>query len=379
MYIPDSSIHEIVNAIEDIGIQENETVLIMLAEQQLPNISDLIHELNKREIDFFGAIFPGLIYNTEKYQTGAIIRSLPIIQKPILIQDISGCEKNIEILLEPFKYLGKKSATAFIILDCLSSNISRFLSSTFSLLADSVEYVGCGAGFLDMESRPCVFTPDGFFKDSAIISLLDIKCSLGVHHGWKKAIGPFVVTKSQDNLIKELNWKNAFEVYKEAIETDLGTKFDEKNFYEVSSHYPFGIYTEDDENLVRDILKRTSEGDLFCAGGVPENAVLNILKGEKLSLVNSAGQALEDCFTNNDIHAEYCLIIDCIGRALFLQDDFKEELLAISNGLKAHNSNLIPEGVLSLGEIASMGGNIVEFLNKTAVVGVFHESPGTIH
>lgn len=370
--------YEIINAIEGLNVQKNETVLIMLAEQQLPNISDLIFELNKKGIDFFGGIFPGLIYGTEKYYTGAIIRALPVIQRPVLMQGISGSEKDMQSLLESFKYLSGKNATAFIISDFHSSNIPAFLSSIFSMLADSVEYIGCGAGFLDMEYRPCILTPDGFFEDAAVISFLDMKCSLGVHHGWEKAIGPLVVTKSEGILIKELNWRNAFEVYKEIVEADLGKEFDESNFYEISSHYPLGIYTEGGENLMREVFKPTSTGDLLCAGVVPENAVVNILKGEKLSLVNAAREALEDCFINDIEHVEFCLLMDCIGRALFLQESFKEELMAIVNGLEARNIDLIPEGVLSMGEIASMGGDIVEFLNKTIVIGVFHGSSDTI-
>ena len=379
MYIPTSNVQEIINAIDGLNVKKNETVLIMLAEQQLPSISNLIFELNSREIDFVGGIFPGLIYGSEKHCTGAIVRALPVIQRPVLVQDVSECGKNFECLFDPFRSLSKKSATAFIILDGVSSNIASFLSPMFNLLADSVEYIGCGAGFVDMEPRPCIFTPDGFFKDAAVITFLDMQCILGVHHGWKKAIGPIVVTKSDGNLVKELNWKNAFEVYKEAIELDLGKSVKDFSFYDISSHYPFGIYKENDEDLLREVLKVTSKGELFCAGDVPENAVLNIMKGEKLSLVNSAGKALDDCFLKGDINVEYCLVIDCIGRALFLKEEFKEELMAIVNGLEARNIHTVPEGVLSLGEIASMGGDMVEFLSKTIVVGIFHELPGTVH
>lgn len=145
-----------------------------------------------------------------------------------------------------------------------------------------------------MESRPCIFIPEGVFEDAALVTFLDMKCSLGVHHGWEAAIGPLVVTKSEGNLIKELNWRNAFDVYKEAVEADIGKELDESNFYEISSHYPFGIYMEGGESLVREVLKKNSKGNLLCASDVPENAVINILKGEKYSLVKSAGEDLQE-------------------------------------------------------------------------------------
>ncbi|WP_292352872.1 hypothetical protein [Methanomethylovorans sp. PtaU1.Bin093] len=48
---------------------KNKTTLIFLSEQQLPYITHLTSELKKKEMDFFGAIFPGLIYCAEQYHT----------------------------------------------------------------------------------------------------------------------------------------------------------------------------------------------------------------------------------------------------------------------------------------------------------------------
>lgn len=373
MYIPTSNVHDIINAIEELNVPKNETVFIMLAEQELPDITHLLSELNKKKIDFIGALFPGLIYGPKKYKSGAIIYPLPVMQRPILIQDLSKSNLELEKMIQQFKPDKKKSATAFIVVDCQSSNISSFLSSFFNLFANSIEYMGCGAGFLDVSSRKCIFTPDGFFQDSAVISFIDMKCKLGVHHGWIRSIGAAVVTKSEGNIIKELNWRNALEVYTEIVTPDMGTKFDDTNFYEISRRYPFGIYTEGHEDLIREVLIATDEGYLVCAGDMPENAILNILKSDKRSQINSAEKVLDDCFKEDDLDVEHCLVLDCIGRALYLQEGFEEELIAISNGLKNRNVNIIPEGVMSLGEIASMGEDMIEFLNKTIVVGVFHE------
>ncbi len=141
----------------------------------------------------------------------------------------------------------------------------------------------------------------------------------------------------------------------------------------MSKHHPFGIYIEDHEELVREVISVTEKGELVCAANVPENAVLNIMKGEVPSLVHSAEQALEDCFTEDNKDIRYCFVIDCIGRSIFLNEDFKEELGAITNRLNIRNIDTVPEGVVSLGEIASMGEDMLELLNKTIVVGIFHE------
>ena len=135
MYIHTSNVHGIVNAIEELDIHKNEMVFIMLAEQELPDITHLISELNDRGIDFLGAIFPGLIHGSEKYHTGAIIQSLPAIQQPLLIQNISESSDELEKIVQPFRSLKEKSSTAFIIADSMSANISYFLSSFFNLFA----------------------------------------------------------------------------------------------------------------------------------------------------------------------------------------------------------------------------------------------------
>ena len=61
------------------------------------------------------------------------------------------------------------------------------------------------------------------------------------------------------------------------------------------------------------------------------------------------------------------LIIDCITRALFLEDRFEDELKIIET--KAGTGVLL-FGFLSLGEIASKGDKYIELYNKTVVIGM---------
>jgi hypothetical protein len=211
------------------------------------------------------------------------------------------------------------------------------------------------------------------FEDAAIISFIDMECNLGVHHGWKKTIGPLVVTKSYGKSIKELNWRNALEVYKETIEATTGKLFSEKEIIEIASHHPLGIYMEDQEYLVREVVAINEDGEVICAGEIPENAVLCTLNSDKNTLIQSAKKAVDECFIKEKNEIYHCLVIDCVGRSIFLGEDFKDELGVIKERLKNRDIQIIPEGVLSLGEIASMGEDMVEFLNKTVVIGIFHE------
>jgi hypothetical protein len=372
MYIPSSEIDSIVNAIENFGIKRNETALLMLAERNLPDVDKLISELNRKKIDFFGAIFPGIIYGSDKYDTGTIVHKLPAVQKPILIKEIKEAREILEQNTATIRSTFKRKITAFIIVDGMAADISPPLTSLYNLFADSIDYLGCGAGFIDMEQRPCIISPEGFFEDAAIVAFLDTACGLGVRHGWKRDIGPLVVTKSEDNIIKELNWRNALEVFGEALRVNYNIDLGQDNGYNVLSHHPFGIYLEDHEDLIREVFRINESGELVCAGDIPENAVLSIQKGKKKELLHAAEMAVKDCLDENNINSEHCFVMDCIGRASYLQEDFKDELLTIKREIESRNANMVPEGVLSAGEIASMKGDVLEYFNKTIVIGVLH-------
>jgi hypothetical protein len=371
MYIHASDLDNIIEVVEVLDPKDRETVLILLAEEQMCDITKIMSSLNERGINFMGGIFPRIIHGENVYNSGAIIRLLSLVSKPLLVTGLSTNTLNVQQQLSDFKV--SNGCTSLILVDGLSTSISFFLSSVFQQFGTSVKYFGGGAGSLSLRQQPCIFCPEGIFMDAAIIAFIDMDSELGIRHGWKRIIGPLVATRSEGNVVKELNWSNAFAVYKQAVEQDSGLKFNEHSFFDIAKGYPFGIYSEGSEDIVRDPIQVTEEGELICVGEVPENAVLNILKGEKPSLIASAGQAMKDCFITGSKDIKYCMIMDCISRVLFLEEDFKEELMSISKEIRLNGSFIVPEGALTLGEIASRKHGILEFFNKTIVVGAFRE------
>ena len=109
----------------------------------------------------------------------------------------------------------------------------------------------------------------------------------------------------------------------------------------------------------------------MCVGEVPENTVLYILKGKNEALIQSAKMAIESSIAHLTEPIQHTIIIDCISRTLFLEEEFSKELEAISEAMPdSDEKESLPQGVLSLGEISSSGGGYLEFYNKTLVVGV---------
>jgi hypothetical protein len=401
VYLPSADPRLVASAVEAASAGTGDMVGVMVAETSAPDLSALVEALRATGISFFGGLFPSLIVGHEKRDEGALIFALPKLTEPILVRALDS-ERFIIPDALPFVH-GHRGAkpTAVVLVDGLAPNISLFLRAIYHQLGNRVSYWGGGAGSLALRPRPCVFTREGVHQGAGIIALSSMPARLGVRHGWRELKGPFVATRSSGNVIIQLNWKNAFEVYRATVEADAGLTITPDNFLRVASGYPFGIRKEGQEVVVRDPLALGEGGRLICVGDVPENCALSILKGEPRLLVAAAGQAAREARADGDDFVSgtlggfpnppatgsgeqarlrptrgavrHCLLADCVSRALFLGDRFTEELHAIEDGLGGAASDRKPMGMLTLGEISSHGEGYLEFFNKTSVVAVVHE------
>jgi len=370
MYLPKASTEAILAALPRLPLLPGEALIIWLAEKNLPPVLPLIEALNQRKINFAGGIFPEVIHGKRKHEEGAVIFSLPVRGKPLLF---SGLDRE-EIIYPDLSEYSRDGSTALIIVDGCAPRISSFLSGLYQRLGGSVHYFGAGAGFYDLRRRPCLLIPEGFFADAAVITFITLPSILGVRHGWKKITGPLVANKTRDNVITELNWKTAFSIYRSVVESHSGRKFEGDNFYSLSLNFPFGIYKEGAEDVVREVVSFDPRGALTCGGDIPENTVLNILTARKEDIIAAARRAARDCRIPKGSQPRPCLIAECVSRSLFLDREMERELAVINQNIPCSREKIPPEGVLSLGEISSPGEGYLEFYNKTVVIGEFYES-----
>ena len=373
MFLAEVNRENIVKTVSGLDVKDNEVVMILIGEDRIPDIEGVICELNNKGINFFGGIFPGVIHGESKSSKGAIIRKMPGIEKPAIVNIKDPDSIKIPDFAGFHNMESGAKYTAIILIDGMAPNIGLFLSEMLNKLGNSVNYFGGGAGYRSMKKDLCLFSSDGFFNNVAIVVLVKLEGSLGARHGWKKMMGPLVATRTDRNLISEFNWENAFEVYREAVEKDSGRKFSECDFYDIAKEYPLGLFREGCENIGRATVALTSDGDIVCGGEVQGNAVVDILGGNKESLIKAAQMAAEDCRGPSGRRICHCLVSDCISRALLLENEYPEELRAINRGVQSADNEEIPEGVLTLGEISSLGERYLEYLNLTTVVMVLYE------
>ncbi len=342
-----------------------QAVFILAAEANKFSPAEIDPLLKKQSLPLFGGIFPAIIYDRSKLDTGTIVVGITQNVQIDLIENLSSDTIDFEDHLDQTIPQSSDLQTMLVFVDGFAKRIGSFIDSLFNIFGLEVNYIGGGAGSLSFIQQPCLFTNKGLIQDGALLARLQLKSGIGVSHGWQKIQGPFRVTESNRNTIETLDWTPAFDLYRSVVEKSANKRFTNDNFFDLAKAYPFGIAKLDAERVVRDPLMVGDNGALVCVGEVPKGSFVDILNGDDDSLVEAAGMAGEisrAAYNGNRSHMTN-LFIDCISRVLFLGSRFDEELSAV------YRPGVPLIGVCSLGEIANNGDEYLEFYNKTAVMG----------
>jgi len=324
--------------------------------------------LIKQKKPVFGGVFPGIIYNDKQYEYGFLIAGLAVAVESLVIKNISSPDTDFSNIFLNNAQRFSKTKTFFVLIDGLSTQIARFIDSLFMVFGLNYNYIGGGAGSLSFEQKPCIITNEGLLQDTAIISSVSLSSEISVKHGWNTIAGPYKVTQAKGTEIIELDYQPAFNIYAEVVQQHSKQSISPTNFFDIAKSYPFGVNKIDAEDIVRDPISVSQNKGLICVAEVDKGAFVEILHGNRQSLINAAHHAVQ--FANNQIpenNWHFTFIVECISRVLFLEDDFSHELMVV----RSHREEVPLIGILSLGEIANNGKDYLEFYNKTVVVGCF--------
>jgi len=354
IFINEDSIEKFEEGFEEIQ-KDGKSILILSCDGNNYDSKRFDTALKSTQKPIIGGIFPQIIYQNMNYSKGTILVSLENQFELLTIENLSSTQ-DLDHLVEDISI--DKLKTMFVFVDGLSKNINKLIATLFDNFGLDINYVGGGCGSLSFVQKPVVITNQGLKEDCALLAFSSLESSIGVKHGWEKISEELQVTKSIDNEVVEINYKDAFEVYKEVVEKVSNQKFNESNFFDIAKGYPLGIGKISGDLVVRDPI--TTDGkSLICVGSVPNNSFIYILKGESKKLIEAASLASVEAKMEQE---HFTLFIDCISRVLFLEEDFPKEIEAIRKDEK------ILIGALTLGEIANNQSHYLEFYNKTSVV-----------
>lgn len=344
---------------------EVQSILILSCDANEFSKALLDAKLQNVKKPLFGGIFPEIIYQTEVLKKGTIFVGLTEPTEIFTIPNLSDMSIDYEEEIDKKIPDSSQANTMFVFVDGFSHRISALIESLFNRFGLAINYIGGGAGSLSFVQKPVLFTNKGLIMDAALLVMTQIESGIGVNHGWQDVAGPFKVTESDRNVIISLDSTPAFQIYKNVVEKHSKKTISKDNFFDIAKSYPFGISKLDAEKIVRDPLSLDGN-NLVCVGEVPQGGFVHILSGNAESLIKAAEDAYlmakENLKSQKPIKATF--FIDCISRVLFLENDFKNELSAVSD------SSIPLIGALTIGEIANRGKDYLEFYNKTSVVGV---------
>ncbi len=367
MYLDFESENEFANAVAGFDSEPGRHVMILLSETHQRQLETIVGALDRAGVRFFGGVFPGLIVGRELKTRGAVLKSVKLLDSPRIV-DLSQAGQ-LQESVAGMPEVADDKPTLHVFLEALSPHIGSFLDRLFDNYGNRYNFFGAGCGNRNLEQLPAVFDNSGAYVQSAVLALVDRRGEVGVAHGLQRIKGPFVATRTEGNVIQELNWDNAFKVYIEALPPEYRDVPREQFWERVSQQFPVGLHKENSEDIIRDPLNVTPEGGLVCMSEVPVNSVLYISDSQADRMVAAAGAVIAEVAGRCDA-VEDCLVCDCLARNLYLGDDYRNELDAISDGLAAAAPRLTAEGALVLGEIAGDGERALELHNKTFVVSV---------
>ncbi|HPN88977.1 MAG TPA: FIST N-terminal domain-containing protein [Candidatus Omnitrophota bacterium] len=176
-----------------------------------------------------------------------------------------------------------------------------------------------------------------------------INVGIGAGHGWRPLGKPRIITKTEKNIIKEIDGKKAALLYEQYFE-DKALDLYSTGLNQMTILYPLGVYIEGNkEYLLRNAIQGLEDGSIICQGDVPSGAEVHIMIGNKESCRNAALEAAQEAKKNLfGKPAKLVIIIESMARLKLLGRMAHQEIAIIKQIFGATTPLL---GMYSNGEI----------------------------
>lgn len=313
--------------------------------------------LSEIKSSVYGAVFPQIIYQHEQYSSGMVVIELQE-DAEVFLCAFDQCDF-------PTPRSGKDNLMVFV--DGLSAGITEFLERVYESTSMQTNIIGAGAGKTTFKQEPVLFSQEKIIQDGALVVSAQWDFSVQAMHGWEAVSKPLIASRVDKNILQMIDYAEAFGIYKSVVESDSNRLFDENDFFDLAKAYPLGISKIGGEIVVRDPVAKKGNS-LVLVGEMEKNSIIYVLKGEDKKLIEAARNAAQAALSKKK-GAEALFVIDCISRALFLEEAFEKELQAIHESVGGRDVKVF--GVLSIGEIANSNREYIDFYNKTCVAGAF--------
>lgn len=254
--------------------------------------------------------------------------------------------------------------------DGLNINGTELVHGMRTVLPENVAVTGGLAGDGPDFKKTFVIAPDGTVQENIVVGLAlynpDLKVGYGSLGGWDTFGIERRVTKSEANVLYEIDDQPALELYK----SFLGDQA--KGLPASGLLFPLSMrINKDDPPIVRTILAVDEESQsLTFAGNIPKGAYVKLMKANIDRLINGAEGAAKVSFEAGN-KPELAVLISCVGRKLVLKQLVEEEVEAVQDVI---GDQACITGFYSYGEIAPFLQNTTcELHNQTMTITTLSE------
>jgi hypothetical protein len=341
-------------------------VLALVPEAERAAIPALQTLSSSLDVPLVGAMFPAVVVEGRFQREGLVLMRLDPMPAYVLAEGLAVTGPELRPRAQALagsiapRLPREEGTTLFLLFDALVPKIATLLETLYLELSDRVDYLGVNAGSETFQPEPCLFDNTRWVQGGALALALEHEAVTALEHGFAAPEEMVAATSTEGNRIVSIDWRPAFDVYRERVRAQYGVEITKDNFYTYAVHFPFGIMRASGEVLVRIPVALEEDGSLFCVGEVPENAVLTLLEAPGAE----QGEAVRAISRHIGTGGGDILTFYCAGRCMHLADAAADELEALSEA----SGHAALYGALSLGEIGrSCEGGYPVFHNACIV------------
>jgi hypothetical protein len=206
----------------------------------------------------------------------------------------------------------------------------------------------------------------GFYGD-------EIEVAHGSRGGWSLLGFEKEVTRSEGNILYELDGQPALQIYRKY----LGDRA--AGLPSTGLLFPLALRDDsgDIENRVRTILAIDEEQQsITFAGDIPQGIRVQLMHATADRLIDGAAMAAADIdLTGNNSEPLCCIAISCVGRRLVLGQRTEEEIESTLEQLPPGARQI---GYYSYGELSPLASGVCDLHNQTMTLTLLREN-GTSH
>ncbi len=342
------------NYLEQLDIDFSPHVFLLFVSPQFEAVEEFVTHLSSEypASIVFGCSTSGEIMGNKVTDNSISLTAISLDHTEVRLEEVSLTEVK-EDSREAGKLLCKRLAEddlkhILVLSDGLKVNGAELVAGFHEVVSENVSITGGLAGD-GPDFKKTFIISNGKLVDGVIAGLAfygdKLKVGFGSQGGWDSFGAERLVTKSDKNILYELDGEPALKLYK----TYLGEKA--QDLPGSGLLFPLSLRTDaSTEPVVRTILAVDEENQsMTFAGNLPEGAYVRLMKANIDRLIDGAEGSAKISEEIIDTKSQLAILVSCVGRRLVLKQLVEEEVEVVNEIL---GDQVVTTGFYSYGEIA---------------------------